>query len=99
PQKSVVIDAEGRKSVWVIDTENKAAKTPVTTGAAYGNNWILLNGLESGDRLIVEGTMMLREGVLVKPEPIDVGYEDMNLEVAPNSLKDEAPPPMAQTSR
>jgi len=95
PQKSVVIDAEGRKSVWVIDTENKAAKTPVTTGAAYGNNWIVLNGLESGDRLIVEGTMMLREGVLVKPEPIDVGYEDMNLEVAPNSLKDEAPPPMA----
>tara|TARA_R110000851_G_scaffold178882_1_gene325849 strand:- start:2682 stop:4037 length:1356 start_codon:yes stop_codon:yes gene_type:complete len=93
PQKSVVIDAKGMKSVWVIDAENKAAKTPIRTGAAYGNNWIVLNGLETGDRLIVEGTMMLRPGDLVKPKPIDAGYDDMNTDVPPNSLKNQSPPP------
>ena len=81
------------KSVWVIDAENKAAKTPIRTGAAYGNNWIVLNGLETGDRLIVEGTMMLRPGDLVKPKPIDAGYDDMNTDVPPNSLKNQSPPP------
>ena len=93
PQKSVVIDAKGMKSVWLIDAENKAAKTPIRTGAAYGNNWIVLNGLETGDRLIVEGTMMLRAGDLVKPKSIDAGYDDMNTDVPPNSLKNQSPLP------
>lgn len=93
PQKSVVIDARGNKSVWVIDAENKAAKTSIRTGAAYGNNWIVLNGLETGDRLIVEGTMKLRPGDVVKPTPIDAGYDDMNTDVPPNSLQNQSPPP------
>ncbi len=91
PQKSVVIDAEGKKSVWIIDAENKAAKTPIRTGAAYGNNWVVLNGLETGDRLIVEGTMMLKPGDPVKPKPINAGYDEMQTDVPPNSLKNQAP--------
>lgn len=94
PQKSVVIDADGKKSVWVVSAENKASKIPIRTGAAYGDNWIVLDGLKTGVRLIVEGTMMLRPGALVKPESIAVGYEKMNSDVPPNSLKSKTPSPM-----
>lgn len=94
PQKSVVIDAEGKKSAWVIDAENKAAKTPLRTGTAYGNNWIVLDGLENGDRLIVEGTMMLQPGDLVKPKPINAGYDDMQTDVPPNPLNNQTSSPV-----
>ena len=73
PQKSVKIDAGGNKFVWTISADNKAVKKPIRTGAAYESNWIVLNGLEAGDRLVVEGTMMLREGASLKPEKINTG--------------------------
>ena len=73
PQKSVKIDAGGRKFVWTIGADNKAVKKPILTGPAYESNWIVLEGLEAGDRLIVEGTMMLREGTSLKPEKINSG--------------------------
>lgn len=69
PQKSVTIEPGGQeKSVWVLDSENNAQKRFIRTGEAYQNKWIVLEGLETGDRLIVEGTMSLSEGVKVNPE-------------------------------
>ncbi len=73
PQKSVSIEPGGEKSVWIIDSEERARKKPVRTGAAVGNQWIVLEGLEPGDRVIVEGTMMLREGAAVQPREIRSG--------------------------
>lgn len=73
PQKSVKIDADGEKFVWTIGADNKAVKKSIRTGAAFESSWIILNGLEAGDRLIVEGTMMLREGASLKPEKINTG--------------------------
>lgn len=85
PQKSVIIGAEGKKSVWLIDADNKASKHPVEIGTAYGNNWIVLNGLETGDRLIVEGTMMLRPGATVKPQQMEAELSDISPDIAPDS--------------
>jgi membrane fusion protein (multidrug efflux system) len=87
PQKSVKIDADGNKIVWTISADNKAVKTAVRTGVAYESNWIILDGLEAGDRLIVEGTMMLREGAPLKPENINTGN---NQEQATGSEPDVA---------
>ena len=89
PQKSVVINADGEKMVWVVDADNKAVKKPIQTGGAYGSNWIVIKGLEDGDRLITEGTMMLQEGAPVKPEPVDAGYDESNMDVTPNSSKNQ----------
>ncbi len=85
PQKSVIIGAEGKKSVWLIDADNKASKHPIEIGTAYGNNWIVLNGLETGDRLIVEGTMMLRPGATVKPQQMEAELSDISPDIAPDS--------------
>lgn len=68
PQKSVNIEPDGSKSVWVVGEDNMAEKRPITTAAAFRNNWVVLSGLESGDRVIVEGRMMLREGAPLQPE-------------------------------
>lgn len=71
PQKCVLIESGGRKAVWVIGPDSTARKREVRTGATHGNHWIVLSGLETGDRLIVEGTMMLREGAPVNPSKLE----------------------------
>jgi membrane fusion protein (multidrug efflux system) len=71
PQKSVSIQPDGTKAVWVVKAGNTTEKRRVKTGAAYKNNWVILNGLEPGDKVIVEGAMMLREGMNVAPREQD----------------------------
>ena len=70
PQKSVDIQPDGKKSVWVIDSQDKAEKRMIQTGTAYGNHWVVLEGLKAGERLIVEGSMTLSKGAKVQPEKI-----------------------------
>ncbi len=93
PQKSVRIEAGGDKSVWLIGPGDKATKRSIRTGAAYKNNWVVLNGLEGGERLIVEGTMNLREGAPVKPGRIETYYAELERQVPPDTLKERAPAP------
>lgn len=93
PQKSVNIEPDGSKSVWIVSADGKAEKRAVQTGAAYQNNWIILNGLESGDRVIVEGRMMLREGAPLEAEKIEAAYEQRDKSAPVNPLRDNTPPP------
>jgi membrane fusion protein (multidrug efflux system) len=93
PQRSVVIEPNGRTSVWVIEGDNQAVKRDVRTGAPYGNNWVILEGIEAGDRVIVEGTMMLREGMAVKPSELEEAWVTGAQEVPSDTLDDRAPPP------
>lgn len=71
PQKAVTFEPEGGRSVWVIDSENKVRKRSIRTGAANDDHWIVLEGLEPGERVVVRGSMGLREGTEVKPMEID----------------------------
>ncbi|MDT8409280.1 MAG: efflux RND transporter periplasmic adaptor subunit [Wenzhouxiangellaceae bacterium] len=93
PQKSVRIEPNGEQSVWVIDADNTAVKRSIRTGAAHGNHWVVLNGLEPGERLIVEGTMNLREGAPVKPEKIEIDTDQLEKDVPPDTLNEQVPAP------
>jgi membrane fusion protein (multidrug efflux system) len=70
PQKAVTIETDGSKSVWIVDGNNTANKRTVMTSTSYENNWVISSGLKSGDRVIVEGTMMLQPGAKVDPTTI-----------------------------
>jgi membrane fusion protein (multidrug efflux system) len=70
PQKAVKIEADGSKTVWLVDGKNTAIKREVRTSTTYENNWVITSGLKSGDKIIVEGTMMLQPGAKVDPTNI-----------------------------
>ncbi len=70
PQKSVQIADGGDKHVWLVSNDNKAVKRQITTGVAYQDKWVIEDGLNEGDKVIVEGTMNLREGAPVKPSNV-----------------------------
>lgn len=66
PQKAVTIEPGGGKSVWLAGADDTAIRQPIRTGAAYDNQWVVVSGLQRGDRLITDGTMNLREGAPLK---------------------------------
>lgn len=50
---------------WVVDKENKTEQRPVTVGEWHGDDWFILEGLRSGERVVVDGGLMLRPGMAV----------------------------------
>ena len=52
---------EGSKGhfVWVITKDNKAQFRPVEVGSWIGNDWLIKNGLDEGDKVVTEGRMLL----------------------------------------
>lgn len=67
PQRAV-IELQGSYQVATVDNQNKAHIRPVKVGERYGSSWIVEQGLQPGDRVIVEGAQKVREGSPVIPQ-------------------------------
>ncbi|HHO47905.1 MAG TPA: efflux RND transporter periplasmic adaptor subunit [Desulfobacteraceae bacterium] len=78
PQQGVSRDPKGNPYALIVDAENKAASRPLTLDRAIGDKWLVAEGLEPGDRLIVEGLLMLRPGMAVQAASLDGTQEDPN---------------------
>lgn len=55
--------------VFVVGPDSKAQERVVKTGEWAGDDWIILEGLEAGDQVIVEGLTKVREGAEVSTGP------------------------------
>lgn len=71
PQQGVSRDPRGNPFALVVDAESKAGLRPLTLDRAIGDKWLVSAGLAPGDRVIVEGLLMLRPGTVVKAAPFD----------------------------
>lgn len=71
PQQGVSRDPKGNPYALIVDAESKAGYRPLTLDRAIGDKWLVSSGLAHGDRLIVEGLLMLRPGTVVKASPFD----------------------------
>lgn len=67
PQQAISTD-QNKKYVYLVDKDNKVIYREVGLGKEYGNQRIILRGLESEDRVIVNGLQHIKTGELVKPE-------------------------------
>src|SRR5215468_4142987 len=64
PQRAVS-ELQGSFQVAVVEADNKVHIQPVRVGQRTGNLWVIQEGLHPGDRVVVEGTQKVREGVTV----------------------------------
>lgn len=62
-----VFEDQGRTWVWMLDAQNTAHKTAVTTQGIEGDNVRLAEGLTDGARVIAGGVLYVREGQKVRP--------------------------------
>jgi len=69
PQRAVSRDEKGQATVMVVGAGNKAEPRTLQTNRAIGDNWLVTGGLNPGDKVIVEGGMMLRPGMPVQGKP------------------------------
>jgi membrane fusion protein (multidrug efflux system) len=69
PQRAVSRDEKGLATVMVIGAGNKVELRTLQTSRAIGDNWLATSGIKSGDKIIVEGGMMLRPGMPVQGKP------------------------------
>jgi membrane fusion protein (multidrug efflux system) len=65
PQRAVQQGPKGH-FVWVADKGDKAESRPVTVGIWHGDGWFIDEGLRAGDRVIVDGQLMLMPGAALK---------------------------------
>jgi membrane fusion protein (multidrug efflux system) len=66
PQVAVQVSDMG-KTVYVVNEKNEATVRPVVTGRWVGKDWVILEGLNAGDKVIVDNLIKLRPGTPVAP--------------------------------
>jgi membrane fusion protein (multidrug efflux system) len=80
PQVAVQTSELG-KSVYVVNDKSEATVRPVVAGRWIGADWVILDGLKAGDKVIVDNLIKLRPGSPVAPHATG----DMPTEVPPSS--------------
>ena len=65
PERAVA-ELQGKTFVWVVDSDNKTTQRAVKVGDTIGENALIIDGLKSGERVIIEGVQKVREGALVQ---------------------------------
>ncbi|HKF44438.1 MAG TPA: efflux RND transporter periplasmic adaptor subunit [Thermoanaerobaculia bacterium] len=68
PQRAVT-ELQGAHQVAVVGDGNKVSIRQVTVGDRVGKMWIITEGLKPGERVVVEGLLKVREGIVVNPVP------------------------------
>ncbi|HKO45313.1 MAG TPA: efflux RND transporter periplasmic adaptor subunit [Pyrinomonadaceae bacterium] len=79
PQRAVQ-ELQGAKTVLVVDAQNKVQLRTIKVGDKSDNYVIVLEGLNSGERVIVEGIQKARPGTEVRPSNAPREESAKNLE-------------------
>lgn len=66
PQQGVTRDIKGNPTAMVVNQQNKVEQRQLKASRTVGNDWLIEEGLNPGDRLITEGLQYVRPGVEVQ---------------------------------
>ncbi|MWD28705.1 efflux RND transporter periplasmic adaptor subunit [Aquicoccus sp. SCR17] len=68
PQEAVTRDRRGNPQTMVVGAENKVEMRPLTVMQDRGSDWVVTEGLTSGDRVIVAGLQGAAPAAVVSPQ-------------------------------
>ncbi len=68
PQNAVQQN-EGGRFVWIVDGEGKAELRNIRAGNWVGKDWVVLDGLKPGEKVITDNLVRLRPGAPVQAKP------------------------------
>ena len=69
PQQAVRRNDAGGNDVYILRGDNRAVVQPVRLGHLVEEQWLVLDGLKPGDRVVVEGFQKFAAGDVVDPVP------------------------------
>ncbi len=68
PQRAATRKPDGSLEVWVVDANNHVQPRAIQSNHESNNRWIVVGGLELGERVVIEGYHKLRPGMAVIPK-------------------------------
>jgi membrane fusion protein (multidrug efflux system) len=71
PQQGVSRTPKGDPIALVVDESGTVRQRMLTLNRAIGDKWLISSGLSAGERVIVEGMLNVRPGVVVKAVSLD----------------------------
>jgi len=74
PQPALQRDTTGAY-VMVVGEDGKVARKNVSADQSAGSNWVVTNGLKTGDQIIVSGLQTVKEGAPAKTQPWQPGQD------------------------
>ncbi|RZI89427.1 MAG: efflux RND transporter periplasmic adaptor subunit [Pseudomonas sp.] len=69
PQRAIVRDSAGVAKVMLVDQQDQVVAREVVLGNAQGDRWIVNEGLQPGDRVVIEGLQHIKAGDQVQVDP------------------------------
>ena len=66
--QAATIEIQDRIFVYTLDKDNKTVRQAITVIGTSGNQYLVSDGVKSGDRIVVSGVDRLKEGMEIKPE-------------------------------
>lgn len=73
--QAAVTELQGGFQAAVVGSDNKVRIQNVQLGSQVGTDWIVKQGLEVGDRVVVGGMQYARQGATVNPMPVAANKE------------------------
>ncbi|WP_423201104.1 efflux RND transporter periplasmic adaptor subunit [Corticibacter populi] len=70
PQRAVSRDNRGQPSVFVVNAQGQVSQRPIQTERTVGGDWLVSDGLQAGEQVIVDGIQRVRDGAQVKAVPV-----------------------------
>ena len=68
PQRAVS-ELQGSYHVAVVGADHKIQFRPVQVGERTGGQWVIREGVQPGEQVVVEGLLKIRDGLPVNPKP------------------------------
>lgn len=68
-QRAVQLDGAGKPMAMVVDDDGQVVTRMLTLGSVHNGRWIVLEGLEEGERVVVSGLQQIAPGMSVTVEP------------------------------
>jgi len=66
--QSATIEMQDKVFVFTLNKDNKVNKMPITIIGKSGTNYLIKDGVKSGDQIVLSGIDKLQEGQLIQPE-------------------------------
>jgi len=66
--QSATIEMQDKVFVFAVNKQNKVAKTPITVIGKSGSNYLIKDGVKTGDQIVLTGIDKLQEGQLIQPQ-------------------------------
>jgi membrane fusion protein (multidrug efflux system) len=86
-----VNDLQGDLQVAVVGADNKVSVRTVKAGVKTGSLMVVSEGLQPGDRIVVEGLQKVKDGMTVNPKPVPMESPTAQPAPAPASQPAAAP--------